>query len=538
MRTVRRQVADLNSGKRETLAGLIRAYAAEKQYWLQIFAQRDSRIAIKHHRDIRNAAVARGYESASGLQARMWKLALIDAAETWDKYWQALFVEMRSKIGRRKDYNETKRHYAFWLLSGYQQFFQMTEGEAPVPKFKIDAAALPKIAAYLRRSISQLRGKQPSIRKARSAVLDANCYTCFVENGRQYLKIMTLERGKRIVLPLSGNAAICGNIRVVMDHSGIEVHVPQALAEKKQTSGVIAAVDFGYTEAMTDADGNAYGENLGKIITAASNDRNSKGKARNKLRALAEKFAASALPAKLRKARHIRQFNLGKIKWHRREHKARAAIACEINTGLNQLIQQEQPSVLVTEDLRHAFTFDKPKSWNRKLSAWTRGVLQDRTEFKGVAEGFRHEQVNPAYGSQACPRCGFVDKRNRNGDKFQCLHCKLEGHADQVAATNILSRMDDREITRYTPYREVKTILLKRFHRRLELEGAQALDMTVPGRTLDDVIGSVHLPAGERETQVAKTALAGRSKKLRQHPASAQRAKQSENGIARDGDYV
>jgi Putative transposase DNA-binding domain. len=43
----------------------------------------------------------------------------------------------------------------------------------------------------------------------------------------------------------------------------------------------------------------------------------------------------------------------------------------------------------------------------------------------GKAEGFRHEQVNPAYGSQTCIRCGFVDAGNRNGDRFKCLHCGL-----------------------------------------------------------------------------------------------------------------
>jgi hypothetical protein len=32
----------------------------------------------------------------------MWKLALVDAAETWDKYWQAMFVEPRRKISQRR----------------------------------------------------------------------------------------------------------------------------------------------------------------------------------------------------------------------------------------------------------------------------------------------------------------------------------------------------------------------------------------------------------------------------------------------------
>jgi hypothetical protein len=52
---------------------------------------------------------------------------------------------------------------------------------------------------------------------------------------------------------------------------------------------------------------------------------------------------------------------------------------------------------------------------------------------------------------------------------------------------NTMSRRGDREITRYTPYREVKTIVLNRFHRRLEAKGKTSPSVTVPGRTLDTV---------------------------------------------------
>jgi hypothetical protein len=40
--------------------------------------------------------------------------------------------------------------------------------------------------------------------------------------------------------------------------------------------------------------------------------------------------------------------------------------------------------------------------WKRRSDfiAWLKGKLQDRIAFKALAEGFRHEQVNPAYGSQ------------------------------------------------------------------------------------------------------------------------------------------
>jgi hypothetical protein len=91
----------------------------------------------------------------------------------------------------------------------------------------------------------------------------------------------------------------------------------------------------------------------------------------------------------------------------------------------------------------------------------------------------------PAYGSQTCPMCGYVDKNNRSKDKFLCLHCKHEDHADRVAALNYFRRYRDQTIDRYMPYRQVKEILLEEFHRRLEAGNT----VTVPGRTPDTVQG-------------------------------------------------
>jgi hypothetical protein len=100
MRTISRQVNDLNPGKLALLGEISRAYRTEKKHWLGVFRQADTRHLIKQARKVRDAAVKDKYVPASGLQARMWKLALSDAADTWDKHWKALFVEVRSKLSK------------------------------------------------------------------------------------------------------------------------------------------------------------------------------------------------------------------------------------------------------------------------------------------------------------------------------------------------------------------------------------------------------------------------------------------------------
>jgi IS605 OrfB family transposase len=349
----------------------------------------------------------------------------------------------------------------------------MMQGKCPEPSFAVELSVKKRTAAWLRGVVKKCKGKAPTIKKARSVRFDADCYDCFEHNGCQYIKLMSLMPGKRIIVPLAGKAAISGTITLVLDEN-VYVHVPQELKKKGPLKAPAVAVDFGYTEVMTDTQGIRYGTRFGKELTKTTEHEHQKMQKRNKLHSIAKKT----------KNKNLRKYNLGKKKQRATKKRARATLEKEINTAINQLIRTKKPSTVITEDLHHTFRYDKPKQVNRKLSNWLRGTLQDRMSFKALAEGFRHEQVNPAYGSQSCPYCEFVDPQNRVRDRFQCLYCGHEDTSDRIAALNYARRIDDHEIGRYTPYREVKTILLDRFHRRLET----GQPVTVPGRTLETVV--------------------------------------------------
>lgn len=71
------------------------------------------------------------------------------------------------------------------------------------------------------------------------------------------------------------------------------------------------------------------------------------------------------------------------------------------------------------------------------------GFFQFRTrlECKVAARGGQVIAVNPAFTSQTCPACGHVAKANRPSQAvFCCVECGHSGHADIVAAQNILHR--------------------------------------------------------------------------------------------------
>jgi IS605 OrfB family transposase len=308
--------------------------------------------------------------------------------------------------------------------------------------------------------------------------MDANMYTVFVQDGTQYIKIMSLTKGERIVIPLCGNTPIGGNIRLVLDNSLLRVWIHYTASVKNVPAllGEECALDAGVSEVFTDEQSNRYGENFGKTLAHISETLNHKGIARNKLYQIAQK--ALELGENI-KARRIRKFNLGRKKQQRKRLSARASIQRQINTAINEVLEKRTPKVIVTEklDIRGKA---KSKKLSRRVSYWTRRTLNERMDFKASAGGSRREQVNPAYSSQTCPPCGFVHKDNRRGDAFQCTHCGHADHADRVAAVNLKARYKDPEITLYTPKDRVLAILLFRFNARLESRGDPA---TVSGRT-------------------------------------------------------
>ncbi len=322
---------------------------------------------------------------------------------------------------------------------------------------------------------------------------DACMYEIVTHNGRQYIKLMGLKPRQRMVIPLTGSTPIRGNIRVVLDFENerIEVHYTATVKAMPRLTGEVCGLDAGVREVFTDDLGNQYGVGFGQTLGEISQKLNDKGRKRNKLHQLAKKAQAKG---NWRKAKRIKKFNLGQQKLNRTRRKSRAELARQINTAVNQVLKKRHPSVMVTEklDIRGKA---KSKRVSRLVSLWTRSILKDRVEFMASARGSRREQVNPAYSSQMCPICGYVQRDNRNGDMFQCIRCKHADHADRVAAKNLKARKDDPEIFLYTPKERVKAILLARFTARLERDNP-----TVSGRTPDTV-------SGQSESETAQAIL-------------------------------
>lgn len=72
--------------------------------------------------------------------------------------------------------------------------------------------------------------------------------------------------------------------------------------------------------------------------------------------------------------------------------------------------------------------------------AWPRIHLGMRVLQFAELGGVTVLQVHPAYTSITCGACGHRDKENRRGRDFVCRSCAARGHADLLAARNLVRK--------------------------------------------------------------------------------------------------
>ena len=96
--------------------------------------------------------------------------------------------------------------------------------------------------------------------------------------------------------------------------------------------------------------------------------------------------------------------------------------------------------ILVIEDLKqvkHGKRGTFSRVVNRRLSHWLYAYAVSLLERKCEESGVRLERKDPYKTSQFCRHCRRWDRRNRNGDRFRCVHCGYTEQADHNAAHNL-----------------------------------------------------------------------------------------------------
>lgn len=113
-----------------------------------------------------------------------------------------------------------------------------------------------------------------------------------------------------------------------------------------------------------------------------------------------------------------------------------------INKSIKEMLGDTKASSVVLEDIKNLNY--KKKSYNSKKvnknKRWVYSYLKNKIVMEAEVVGVQCLFVNPAYTSQTCNSCNYVDKNSRQREIFKCTSCRHAADADMNASLNILMR--------------------------------------------------------------------------------------------------
>ena len=439
-RTVKRIARILNRRKERALRALTDAYARQKDaYLVELAKAKNWRL---WEADEKEQRAFRIQHSLRILPVHCDDQCLFDAIDTLKRWVESARVLDRWNAAvYQKSFDKETKIQRYRALKSYGRMADVLLGKTRDP--------------FLFHLLSRSLAQAPRVKQARSAALDDTLYTVYDHKGRQYIKIASLKKRERVILPLLGSGRISGNIRLVHadDHWEIHTTFDVKVAETPAQERVVG-LDAGITEVFTGSDGVRYGTDFGSIIQAADDDLTEKGRRRNQIRTRAEKSSK-------KKRRRVQKHNLGTKKQAQKCRRTRATIAREINQSIRE-VMSTRPTLVVVEDLSDMRGRTKSKKLSRKVSMWMRKILKDRLLFKVQVGCSRLQAVLSAYTSQECSSCGYTHSDNRKGDHFRCIHCGTVDTADRNAAKVIVKRALDPAFQNLRTKWQVKAYLEKR----------------------------------------------------------------------------
>ena len=383
-------------------------------------------------RAIRDAWMREG--RAFEVSANAWKETLRDSVGDIKAYREAAKEKVKQAIRKRASCdNERKRLYTLLKKDAWME----------------DNFLHRQMRKHFRHGVNHTHNQ---------IIVRADMCKTFELNGQCWLKVPSLVPRQTIKIPLNTTMEFApqGTLRIILRNGNVEVHSTYDVVETKDCGEATVGVDKGYSEAFVDSDADVYGKGLGKLISSESDYLNKQYKRRNKLRAISK--------AKPHKRQAIERSNLGRKKLDKRQDAQRSKLKTLIYTATHQLI--DKAGLIVAEDLTSPIQSKRSygKNTNRRLNTWVKGILADALTTISHRRGSVVHLVNASYTSQSDSFLHGLLIGTRKGDQFYRSNGEVV-QADWNAARNVLARLNDPEISRYTPYREVRRVLQERTDR-------------------------------------------------------------------------
>lgn len=411
-------------------------------------------------RKIRDLWMTDGTAVKFGVLANAWKETVRDAVADITANRAAAKAVVRKAVNRRTvDQAERKRLFV---------------------ALKADAwAENPFLSRQMRKHWKRGRNRTHN-----QIVVRADQYRTFTlaedgnKDGNIWLAVPGLVRRQLVRVPLNTTVAPTGTLRLILRGGRVEVHY-QIDADTVKSSVRPAGdreigVDKGYTEVLTDSDGQHHGTELGELLASESDYRKTKNARRAKIRSVAEKARENGDHAT---ADRIARNNLGMTKRDRRSSRWQQTVRTTTFRAVHAVV--DKAGLIAAEDLTTTFTgrARRGRDVNRRLAAWTKGVTAEALTNVSERRGSALTLVNAAYTSQVVPCCGALGQRS--GDRLHCTRCRVVWQADHAAAINVLHRVGDPDITLHTPYQRVKRIVHERTDRQPDQTADPGLQPTL-----------------------------------------------------------
>lgn len=366
------------------------------------------------------------------------KQCLAVAVEGLIKSWKSNLANRFVKLVLRSErwaLDDGRRHQLLWLNRLGLWFVPFDEQSQRWARFKPAAASLDARASRLLRRYVSLylrRFKAPQFERLPlqvnqlSAVL-APRTDATLDGVSHWLRISTLIRGQRIELPLRANAyaeQFVGphalTFSLFKKNNAWYVKVVKTLTSPGARSGPTLGLDFGMRNLLAVSNGALFEREFNLKLRRWDDAL---------LRLTRGLQAAGEL--QVRNCRRYRSFI----------QRFRGWLTSQVKGTVNRALDRFKPAVVVMEDLGfHAQAGGLSARMNRLVRRMGSGIFKEALTQKAQAQGFRLEAVNPAYTSQECRSCGFIARDNRRENRFRCVCCDRQGHADALASVNLVER--------------------------------------------------------------------------------------------------
>jgi len=381
-------------------------------------------------------------KNISKIPVRYWKICLsyvIGNIKT--------LLENIKKLIRKATYNNSNlssedRHYIYTVLESSEYLENVLRrkklSDYLYDKFKINHKKLNNL---IRRYFRRYKNKIPYSKKNNFLILDSGLYK--YKDG--FLKISTLNKGKRIEFKMKDERVFKGNLLTVFGTKKIE---SKTIFENENS----IAIDKGYKKLIATDKNTFYGTEYSSLNKFFIDKQVKKLKNRNRLFQVAQRHKEKG---NSKKVENIFKNNLGRIKQNRFSKKIRKRSENYINKEVNNFFEAEKPTEIIKEDLTwETYKNKKKKGFKNQIKHWEKGILDKSIKWKALKKNIKITNINPAYTSQVCHICNNFG--TRNGENFSCQCCQTKMDADVNAAHNIRKRKNIKDINLYTSAKKVK----------------------------------------------------------------------------------